>query len=84
MTDRRPARVVHPGEILGEELNARGILLHHFAVKAGIMFPTIFHLVNGSIPITPDLAQKIGAALGTSPELWLNLQKQYDEWKSEK
>lgn len=32
--------------------------------------------------ITPDTAIELGAALGTTPEFWLNLQMQYDLWKA--
>jgi len=38
----------------------------------------ISQLLNGKRSITADTALRLGHWLGTSPELWLNLQRQYD------
>ena len=38
----------------------------------------VSHVVNGSRPITAELALLFGRALGQSPEYWLNLQTTYD------
>jgi addiction module HigA family antidote len=40
--------------------------------------------LNGKASITPEIAIRLGKALGTSPESWLNQQMQYDLWQTEK
>ena len=44
-------------------------------------FRTINEIVNGKRAITPDLALRLSKFFGTSEELWLNLQNQYDLYK---
>jgi len=41
-------------------------------------------ILNGKASITPEIAIRLGKALGTSPESWLNQQMQYDLWQTEK
>lgn len=70
--DQTPA-----GELLGEELEARGWSQADFA--AVIDRPTQFvsEIVTGKKEITRESAAQIGAALSQSPEYWLKLQDQY-------
>lgn len=65
------------GELLGEELEARGWSQADFA--AVIDRPTQFvsEIVTGKKEITRESAAQIGAALSQSPEFWLKLQDQY-------
>src|SRR2546421_440660 len=37
-------------------------------------------IVNGRAPITPDMAVRLAGVFGTEPEIWVNLQAQYDLW----
>jgi HTH-type transcriptional regulator/antitoxin HigA len=69
----RPDYRIHPGEILSEELEARGYPpeICNLAVVKAIMAQR-----RGVTPVT---AQVLGQLLGTSAELWLNLQAQYEE-----
>lgn len=65
------------GELLGDELEARGWSQADFA--AVIDRPTQFvsEIVTGKKEITRESAAQIGAALSLSPEFWLKLQDQY-------
>ncbi len=38
----------------------------------------VSHVVNGSRPVTAELALLFGKAFGQSPQYWVNLQSQYD------
>jgi addiction module HigA family antidote len=38
----------------------------------------ISHVVNGSRPVTAELALRFGKAFGQSPQYWLNLQALFD------
>ncbi|MCB2160602.1 HigA family addiction module antidote protein [bacterium] len=84
MTDRRPAEVFHPGEYLLDELNARGWTQTEFAEIIRRPIKLVNEIVNKKRGITPETAQEIAAAFGTSPELWMNLDSAYNLWKSDR
>ncbi len=69
---------IHPGEFLEEILHDLDISQAHFARTVGISPVRISHIVNGTRPITAELALLFGRALGQSPQYWLNLQMIYD------
>ena len=72
---------VHPGEILNEEfLKPLGVTQSEFAKHFGWSHAKINEIVNGKRGISPEVALSLSDALGTSAELWLNLQKSYDLW----
>ena len=69
----------HPGEILLEEfLIPMNVSQVAFAVHIGVPTQRVNEIVRGKRGITPETAWLFGEALGTSPELWLNLQTNYD------
>jgi addiction module antidote protein HigA len=69
----------HPGEILEKEfLEPMGITQYRLAKTAGISHSTLTMLIQGKRGITVENAIRIGKALGTGPEFWINLQKTYD------
>ena len=55
-----------------------------FADAAGISRKHLSMIVNGRVSITADTAVRISAVLGTSAEMWMIGQAQYDLWYSEK
>ncbi len=69
---------VHPGEILSEELDARGLTAHALALKLRVPANRISAIVNGTRGITPDTALRLARCLGTSPAFWMNMQAAYD------
>jgi len=72
-----PAEVVTPGDILKEELAARGWTQKVFAEIIGKPLQSVNEIIRGKKSITPETAKLLGAALGTSAELWLNLEANY-------
>ncbi len=80
MNKRTPAEVFHPGEHLLDELNARGWTAEDFAEKIESPVGYVEELLKCNRLITIATAQKIGEALGTSCELWLNLQIAYRKY----
>jgi addiction module HigA family antidote len=76
MKSRLPA--IHPGEFLAEILAEVGISQAAFARAAGVSAMRVSHVINGSRPMTADLALLFGKALGQTAEYWLNLQAAYD------
>jgi addiction module HigA family antidote len=69
---------VHPGEFLREELAERGISQSHLAAHIGVTPGVVNLICNGRRGISPEMAKKLAAALGTTAELWMNLQRSYD------
>lgn len=69
---------IHPGEHLAEFLDELGISQYRLARTIGVAPRRINEIVLGRRSVTADTALRIGKALGTTPEFWLNLQGAYD------
>jgi len=75
---------IHPGEFLKELLEEFGTSQAELARQIGTSPMRISHIVNGTRPVTAELALLFGRASGQSPEYWLNLQAAYDLKTAEK
>ena len=72
----------HPGEVLREEfLKPLNLTQSFLASKLHTSFRAINELINEKRGITIEMALKLSKYFGTTPELWLNLQNQYDLYK---
>ena len=60
----QPSEPIHPGEMLKDELEARGISQRKFAQTIGVSYSVLNEVVNGKRPITTEYALKIEAATG--------------------
>ena len=69
---------IHPGEFLREALGELGTSQAEFARAIGVSAMRVSHVVNGTRPVTAELALLFGRAFGQTPEYWLNLQAAYD------
>jgi addiction module HigA family antidote len=73
----------HPGEMLLKEfLEPLGVSQSDLARHMGWTFARLNEIVRGRRRVTADSALALGEALGTGPELWLNLQRDWDLWHS--
>jgi HTH-type transcriptional regulator/antitoxin HigA len=81
MADTREA-LIAPGEYIRDELEARGWTQEAFAHILGRPLRTVNQIITGTKAITPQTAQEIAAAFGTSAELWMNLESAYRLSKS--
>ena len=70
-------RVFPPGDFIREEIEARGWTQADLAKILGRPLQTVNAIINGKKAVTPATAVEIAAALGTSPEFWLNLEATY-------
>jgi len=74
----------HPGRILREYyLKDLGISQVELAVCLGVSRKAVSKIVNEHGAVTPEMALRLSRALKTSPEFWLNLQKNYELWVAE-
>lgn len=70
---------MHPGEVLREEfLLPLGLSAGALAKVCGLPRTRIERIAGEQTGITADTALRLGKALGTSAQLWLNLQTDYD------
>ena len=75
---KRPV-AIHPGEILREEfLKPLGITQRQLAEALRISVQRVNLLVNGKRSMTADTAYRLGRYFGTSAELWMGLQQDWD------
>lgn len=70
---------IHPGEILQLEfLEPLKVTAYKLAKAISMQQIGISHIVNGKRGITTDTAIRFSRFFGTTPEFWLNLQREYD------
>jgi antitoxin HigA-1 len=80
----RPPNPIHPGRMLQEEfLTPAGLSQRAMAHRLGWTVAKLNELIKGKRGITADSALDLAAELGTSPEVWLNLQMQFDLRRAE-
>jgi addiction module HigA family antidote len=70
---------VHPGEMLREEfMKPLGISINGLARELHVPVTRISQIVNERRGITADTALRLARHFGTTPDLWMNLQKDYE------
>ena len=71
-------RPVHPGEILAEELEELGLSANALANALAVPTNRITAILKSQRGVTADTALRLSRYFGTSPQLWLNLQKTFE------
>ena len=74
------AKAFPPGDFIKEELEARGWTQQSLAEIMGRQTSVVSAIVNGKRGVSLDIANELSAALGTSPEYWMNLEKSYQQF----
>jgi len=71
----------HPGEMLLEEfLRPLGMTQTELAERIHVSYPRVNEIVNGKRGVTPSTALRLSKLFGTTPEFWLNGQRNWDLW----
>ena len=78
MNVKNGMRPVHPGEILSDELVALGLSGNELSDHLDIPAKQIKKLLNRQCDVTADIASRLAQYFGTTPQVWLNLQKTYE------
>ena len=68
-----------PGDTIRDIMEDRVITRFELACALDITSNNVLNLINGTLRITPELAQKLSEALGSTKEFWENREKQYRE-----
>ena len=75
----------HPGRIVRQEcITPLGLTVSRAARALGVTRQTLNNLVNGRAGVSPEMAIRLSKAFGSSPEVWLGLQMEYDLAQAEK
>ena len=75
----------HPGRIVRQEcIEPLGLTVKEAAKRLGVTRQALNNLVNGKAGISPEMSIRLSKAFGSSPEVWLGLQLEYDLAQAEK
>jgi addiction module HigA family antidote len=74
--------LIHPGEMIKDEINARGITQKELAQQMGVSYTVFNEILNGKRPVTTEYALLLEAALGTNASIWIGLQADYNLQKA--
>ena len=83
MNARNGMRPVHPGEILREELEELGLSANALSKALGVPVNRVTMILNGQRGVSADTALRLARYFGTTPQLWLNLQKTWELRRTE-
>jgi len=72
----------HPGEVLAGWIADLGLSVTAFAKHLGISRIMLSRILNQRAAVTADMALRLSEALGTSPDVWLQMQTQRDLWQA--
>ena len=70
----------HPGEVLREWIPEE-MTITEAASSLYVARVTLSKILNGNAGISAEISLRLAKWLGTSPDLWMGLQTQYDLWK---
>lgn len=73
--------LIHPGEMIKDEIIARGITQKELASQMGVSYTVFNEILNGKRPVTTEYALLLEAALGTDANIWIGLQADYNMQK---
>ena len=73
----------HPGAVLREWLPEE-MTVTDAATSLKVARVTLSKILNGNAGISADMALRLAQWLGTSPDLWMGLQVQFDLWQAGK
>jgi addiction module HigA family antidote len=72
------ARPVHPGEVLKDEIEYRGISQGKLAAQMGMSYKALNHILNERRPLTTQTAMMFEAALGVPADSLIRMQTDYN------
>ena len=80
----KPFKPTHPGEVLKDELEFRGLSQRGLASKMGISYSVLNEVLNGKRALNTELAMMMEAALGVDAAPLLAMQNEYDMLMAER
>lgn len=77
-----PSEPIHPGEMIKDEIEYRGLSQRKLAEQMGISPTLLNEILNGKRSVSTEYALLFEAALGIDAEIWLRQQGRYDMQKA--
>ena len=78
MNARSSMQPVHPGGILRDELDELGLSANALSKALGVPTNRVTMIMNGQRGVSADTALRLARYFGTTPQLWMNLQKTWE------
>ncbi|MCM1309843.1 MAG: HigA family addiction module antitoxin [Bacteroides sp.] len=75
----KPSVPIHPGEIIKDEIEYRGISQKNLASEIGMPASVLNAVLNGKRALTTEYALLLEAALGVDADIWLRVQASYNK-----
>ena len=73
------SNLIHPGEMIKDELEYRGITQRALAEELGVSPSVVNEILNGKRAVNIEFAMLLEAALGIEADLWIRLQPEYNK-----
>ena len=73
-----PSEPVHPGTLLKEEIEYRGVSQKQLAQQMGVSYSVLNEILNGKRPVSIEYALYLEAVLGIDAQLWIQMQADYN------
>ena len=73
-----PSEPVHPGTLLKEEIEYRGISQKQLAQQMCVSYSVLNEILNGKRPVSIEYALYLEAVLGINAQLWIQMQADYN------
>ena len=68
----------HPGQLIGDELEAMGISIVDAATALGVTRQQLHNVIAGRSAISPEMAFRLEQAIGSTADTWLRMQVNHD------
>ena len=78
MNAKNGMRPVHPGEVIREELDELGLSVNALSKALSVPVNRVTMILNGQRGVSADTALRLARYSGTTPQLWLSLQKTWE------
>ncbi len=68
----------HPGEIVQEYMEGLGLTVSALAAHLKITRANLSRMIHGRTGVSAEMAVRLSEAFGTSPDVWIRMQANYD------
>ena len=75
---------VHPGEIIGDSLEYLNLSVPQGAKSLGVSRSQLYRVIRGECAVSPEMALRLEAVIGSTLGTWLRMQAAYDEAQTRK
>jgi addiction module HigA family antidote len=72
------SKPAHPGEIVQEYMEGLGLTVTALAAHLKLTRANLSRIINGKTGVSAEMALRLSEAFGTSPQVWVRMQANYD------